>query len=108
MADYAAVAPTSAGAVVVERTGAASGDTVPAGSLVLVRNTGAGSHTWTETIGYTFDGLTVGTSGTRVITLAAGEVQAIRVPHNYGNSDGLVPIAINGTATEVKYSVLGA
>lgn len=105
MADYSGEAPTSAGTTLTQRTGTASADTVPAGSLVVARNTGAGSHTLTFTVGPTYDGLTV---SPRVVTIAAGAAAAIRVPANYGDANGRVPLAINGTASEVLYWVLGA
>jgi hypothetical protein len=86
------------------RTGATSGDTVPAGALVLIRNSGAGSHTVTFTNNQTSDGLTV---SARVITLGAGEVWAGRVKPEWGDSSGNVGVAINGTASEILYYVMG-
>jgi hypothetical protein len=105
MANYTGtnVAGTS-GAVVTARTGTASADTVPAGSLVVWRNTGAGSHTVTLTNNQTVEGLAV---SNRVITLAAGEVWAGRVSPSWGDSNGNVGVAINGTASEVVYYILG-
>lgn len=103
MADHAAQAPTSAGTTLTERTGTASSDTVPAGSKVIVRNTGVGAHNMTFTVGYTFDGLSV---ASRVVAIAAGAAVAINVPANYGNANGLVPVSIDGTASEVKYWVV--
>lgn len=105
MADYAGQAPTSAGTTLTERSGTASADTVPAGSLIIARNTGAGAHTVTFTVGATFDGLAV---SSRVVNLAAGAAAAIRVPASYGDANGLVPVAIDGTASEVVYYVVGA
>jgi len=95
---------TTAFALVPPRTGATSGDTVPAGSLVLFRNSGAGSHTVTFTNNQAVDGLTV---SNRVVTLAAGEVWAGRVKPEWGDSSGNVALAINGTASEVVYYVMG-
>lgn len=95
---------TTAFALVPPRTGAASGDTVPAGSLLLIRNSGAGSHTVTFTNSATQEGLTV---GNRVVTLAAGEVWVGRVSPNWAAVDGTVAVAINATASEVIYYVLG-
>lgn len=95
---------TSAFALVPPRTGATSGDTVPAGSLLVIRNSGAGSHTFTLTNNQTVEGLTV---SNRIITLAAGEVWSGRVSNNWGDSTGAVGVAINGTASEVVYYVLG-
>lgn len=95
---------TTAFALVAPRTGAASGDTVPAGALVLIRNSGAGSHTVTFTNSSTQEGLTV---SNRIVTLAAGEVWAGRVSPNWAAADGTVAVAINGTASEVVYYVMG-
>lgn len=95
---------TTAFAVVPPRTGATSGDTVPAGAFLLIRNSGAGSHTFTMTNSNTQEGLTV---ANRIVTLAAGEVWAGRVSPNWAASDGTVAVAINGTASEVIYYVMG-
>lgn len=95
---------TTAGALVPARTGTTNADTVPAGAVVVWRNSGAGSHTVTLTNNSTQDGLTV---ANRVITLAAGEVWAGRVNPAWGDSSGNVAVAINGTASEVVYYVLG-
>lgn len=95
---------STAFAVVPPRTGATSGDTVPAGSLLLIRNSGAGSHTFTFTNNQSVDGLTV---SNRIVTLAAGEVWSGRVKPEWGDSTGAVAVAINGTASEVIYYVLG-
>lgn len=95
---------TSAFALVPPRTGATSGDTVPAGALVLIRNSGAGSHTVTFTNSFTVEGLAV---GNRVVTLAAGEVWCGRVSTGWADSNNAVAVAINGTASEVVYYVLG-
>lgn len=105
MADFPAELPVSAGTTLTQRTGLASGDTVPAGSLVLARNTGAGSHTMTFAVGAQFDGLPV---SSRVVTIPAGQAAAIRIPSIYGDVNGRVPVAINGTASEVLYYVIGA
>jgi hypothetical protein len=105
MTAYAATnVATTAFALVPPRTGATSGDTVPAGAMMLIRNSGAGSHTVTLTNSATQDGLTV---SNRVITLAAGEVWAGRVNPAWAASDGTVAVAINGTASEVIYYLLG-
>jgi hypothetical protein len=95
---------TSAFALVPPRTGAASGDTVPAGALLLIRNSGAGSHTFTFTNSATYTGLTV---SNRIVTLAAGEVWTGRVDPSWAAPDGTVAVAINATASEVIYYVLG-
>lgn len=105
MADYPGTnVASTVGTLVPPRTGSASADTVPAGAFVVWRNTGAGSHTVTLTNNQTSDGLTI---SNRVITLAAGEVWAGRVKNEWGNASGLVGVAINGTATEVIYYVMG-
>lgn len=105
MADYAAqsVASTT-GALLTQRTGTSSSDTVPGGSIVLWRNTGAGSHTVTLTNNATQDGLAV---SNRVITLAAGEAWCGRVNSAWADANNRVAVAINGTASEVVYYVLG-
>jgi hypothetical protein len=106
MTDYAAdTADTSAGVLLTSRTGTASADTVPAGSFVIWRNTGAGSHTVTLTIAATFDGQGV---TSRVITVPAGGTWASRIPNSYGDSSGRVPVAINGTAAEMTYQITNA
>lgn len=105
MTDYAGTnVATTAAALVPPRTGTAAADTVPAGAMVLWRNTGAGSHTVTLTNSFTVGGLTV---ANRVITLAAGEVWVGRVDPGWGDANGRVAVAINATASEVIYYVLG-
>lgn len=104
MAAYTATNVSSnVGTLVAARTGTASSDTVPAGSLVVWRNSGAGSHTVTLTNNQTSDGLTI---ANRVITLGAGEVWAGRVKPEWGDANGQVAVAINGTASEVVYYVM--
>jgi hypothetical protein len=106
MTAYAATDVSSnVGVQVAERTGAASGDTVPAGSLLLVRNTGAGSHTFTITTNNTSGGLGV---EDRVWTIPAAQAFSGRVESDWGDADGLCAVAINGTPTEIKYYVLGS
>lgn len=105
MTDFNAEAPTSAGTALTPRTGTASGDTVPAGALIIARNTGAGSHTLTFAVGQLFDGLAV---SPRVNTVAASAVAAIRVPATYADANGRVPIAVNGTPAEVTYYIVAA
>jgi hypothetical protein len=105
MADYAAdAAGTSAGAALTPRTGTAAADTVPAGAYVIWRNTGAGSHTVTLTNNQLVEGLAV---AARVLTLAASEVRGSRVPAGYADANGRVQVAINGTAAEVTYYIVG-
>lgn len=106
MADYAAenVATTS-GVTLTERSGTASSDTVAAGSIVLFRNTGAGSHDVTITTNNTSDGLAV---ADRVLTLSAGQIRAIRINRDWGDANGLCALAIaNATPSEVKFYVMG-
>lgn len=105
MTDYAATdVSSSAGTAVTERSGTSSSDTIPAGSKVLWRNTGAGSHVVTLTTNNTVGDLDV---EDRTITLAAGQNKAGPVPVAWGDANGLVQVAIDGTAAEVKYSVFG-
>jgi hypothetical protein len=105
MTDYAAdAAGSNVGTALTARTGTASADTVPAGCYLFVRNTGAGSHTVTFTNAFTADGLAV--TG-RVWTIPAGAVYGGRVESRWGDSNGRVPIAINGTAAEVTYYIAG-
>jgi hypothetical protein len=104
--DYASVDVTSsAGTAVTERSGTASSDTVTAGSVVLWRNTGAGTHVVTLTTNnVAAGGLAV---ADRTISMTAGQNKAGRVPLEWGDADGKVAVAIDGTASEVKYSVMG-
>lgn len=105
MTAYSAETATNpGGGVITERSGTASSDTVPAGALVLWRNTGAGSHTVTLTTSNTVNGLAV---ADQTISLAAGQVKASRILWDWQASDGTVAVAIDGTASEVKYYVLG-
>lgn len=105
MADYAAdAAGSNVGTALTARTGTASADTVPAGAYLIVRNTGAGSHTVTFGNNFTADGLTV--SG-RVWTIPAGAVYGGRVEARWGDANGRVSVAINGTASEVVYYIPG-
>jgi len=105
MTDYAATnVMSSAGTVVTERAGTASSDTVEAGSVVLWRNTGAGAHVVTITTNNTDGGLAV---ADRTISLAAGQNKAGRVAREWGDENGRCAVTIDGTASEVKYSVLG-
>ncbi|WBB94188.1 hypothetical protein [Verrucosispora sp. WMMC514] len=103
MADYSAELPVNAGTTLTQRTGTGGLDTVPAGSLVLARNTGAGAHTLTFTVGALYDGLPV---QPRLVVIPGGGNAIIRVPAIYGNASGRVPLAIDGTAAEILYYVL--
>lgn len=104
MADYDGVAPSFAGTAVTERSGTASADTVPGGAVVLWRNTGAGAHNVTLTTNNTTTGLAV---ADQVIALTAGQIKVTRVPNEWADANGRVAVAVDATATEVKYYVLG-
>ncbi len=105
MADYAATnVNTVSGALVPARTGTTNSDTVPAGALVVWRNTGAGSHTVTLTNNFSYDGSTI---AAKVITLAAGEVWVSRIKPEWGDANGRVQVAVNGTASEIVYYIEG-
>lgn len=106
MADYAAdTVSSSTGTAVNERSGTTSADTVPAGSVVMWRNTGIGAHTVTLTTNNTASGgLAV---ADRTISLGAGEAKAGRVALEWGDANDRVQVGIDGTASEVKFYVLG-
>ncbi len=109
MTDYAAEGTYGTGATnaLTERSGAAaSTDTIPAGCVVLARNTGAGTHTLVLPVGYIYDGsLTV---SNRSHSMAAGTSKSFRVPTDYGDANGRVGMYVGeGTQSEVKYYVLG-
>lgn len=105
MTDYAAdSAGTITGGTLTKRTGTASSDTVPAGAYVLWVNSGVGSHTVTLTNNKTDQGLTI---SSRVITVPAGGAYGGRVDPLVGDSSGRVAVAINGTAAEITYYILG-
>lgn len=105
MANYAADNVSStAGTTVNARTGTASADTVPAGAMVLWRNTGAGTHVITLTNSQQVDGLTV---ANRTISITTGAQKAGRINQNWGDANGNVAVAIDGTAAEVVYYVMG-
>ncbi len=105
MTAYAAEnASLTAGGTITERSGTTSSDTVPAGAIVLWRNTGAGTHVVTLTTNNTQHGLAV---ADQTISIAAGTNKASRIHADWGDANGRVAVAIDGTATEVKFSVLG-
>lgn len=104
MADFDSVAPSYSGTAVTQRTGTASSDTVPAGSRVLWRNTGAGSHNVTLTTNNTAQGLAV---ADQVIALTASQNKVSLVANEWGDANGRVAVAIDGTPGEVLYYVLG-
>ena len=94
---------STSGAVITKRTGTASSDTVPAGTVVLWTNTGAGTHTVTLGNNQLADGLTV---AGRVLTILTGTNQASLINPLWGDANGRVSVAINGTAAEVFYYVM--
>ena len=105
MADYAAesaVAP--GGTAITARTGTASADTVPAGAIVLWRNTGAGTHVVTLTTNNTAAGLAV---ADQTISMTTGTQKASRILPEWGDANGRVAVAIDGTAAEVVYYIFG-
>jgi plastocyanin len=102
--DYVGTDATPAGVAVTERAGTSSSDTVAAGTTVLWRNTGAGTHVVTLTTNNTVDGLAV---AEEPINLTAGQNKVSRVLTKWGDVNGRVQVAIDGTASEVKFSVLG-
>lgn len=108
MADFTASdAPTSRGVTVTERSGATAGtDTVPAGCLLMLRNTGAAAHVVTLVTNQTVDGDLAVTD--RAITVSTASPSAVRVPVSYGDANGKVGIGVDGTPTELKYYVIGA
>lgn len=105
MSDYTSVdATVPAGTVVVEHSGTTSSDTVTAGSTVLWRNTGAGTHVVTLTTNNTTNSLAV---ADQPISLTAGQNKVSKVLLAWGDANGKVQVAIDGTASEVKYDVMG-
>lgn len=105
MADYAAEDVSgNAGSGLTERSGTASADTVPAGAMVVWRNTGAGTHNVTITTNNTVDGLAV---ADRAVALAAGQIKGGRIKPEWGDANGRCAVGIDGTASEVKYYILG-
>lgn len=105
MTAYAADnAASTAGTTTTKRTGTASADTVPAGALVLWVNTGAGTHVVTLTNSATQDSLAV---ANRTISILTGTAKIGRINSLWGDANGQVAVAIDGTAAEVTYYVLG-
>lgn len=106
MTDYAATdVSASSGTAITERSGTSSSDTVEAGALVLWRNTGAGTHVVTITTNNTAAGSLAVADQT--ISIPAGTNKAARVRPEWGDVNGRCAVAIDGTASEVKYSVMG-
>src|SRR5258708_10834417 len=114
MTAQAGYLPSSAGTVVTEASGAAPAtDTIPDACVLLLRNTGAGTHIVTlGTAGLTFDGLGVGAAGggaaARTYTLLTRQVMLVRVPTSYGDANGRGTLSGDAPAAEVKYSVIRA
>lgn len=106
MTDFAAEnAASTSGTTLTERSGAASGDTVPAGSIVVMRNTGAGSHDVTFTNNATLDGLTV---ASRTVAMPAAAIKVVKINPQWGDANGRVAMAVAlTTPTELKYYILG-
>lgn len=106
MTDYAGADANQPGGTVIPKvTGTAAADTVPAGAVVLWVNTGAGAHVLTLTTANTVRGLAV---ADQVINLAATTAKASRILNEWGDGNGRVPVAIDGTPGEVTYYILGA
>lgn len=104
MTDYTPTDVSSnVGTAVTERSGTASSDTIEAGSLVLWRNTGAGTHVVTLTTNNLVGDLAV---ADRTISMTAGQNKAGLVPVQWGDANGKVAVAIDGTPSEVKFSVM--
>lgn len=105
MTDYTGTdANAATGTAVTERSGTASSDTVAAGSVVLWRNTGAGAHVVTVTTNNTASG-GLGVADATV-SLTAGQNKVSRIRLEWGDANGRCAVGIDGTASEVKYSVL--
>lgn len=105
MTNYAADAASSTtGTTLTVRTGTASADAVPAGSYVVWRNAGAGTHVVTLGNNYATD---TGTAPARTISIPAGAYKGGRINSLWGDSNGLVSVAIDGTASEVTYLIIG-
>jgi hypothetical protein len=106
MADYPAEGTKSAaGAALTRRTGTAAADRVPAGSTLILHNTGAGTHTMTLTNTGTYGGLTIG-NRTRTVLAGGGAILWVDPAYD-GDLDGWVAVGIDGTAAEVVYYVTG-
>jgi L-ascorbate metabolism protein UlaG (beta-lactamase superfamily) len=105
MADYAAeLASAPGGTAITARTGTTSADTVPAGAVVLWRNTGAGVHVVTLTTNNTTGGLAV---ADQTISVTNATQKSSRILPEWGDANGRVAVGIDGTAAEITYYVLG-
>jgi hypothetical protein len=105
MTDFDPVAASPTATTVTERSGATAGtDTVPGGSRLLIRNTGAGAHVVTLVTNNTSYGLPVTDNA---ITIPAAGVRYVYVPMEFADTNGRVGIGVDAAPTEVKYCVLG-
>jgi hypothetical protein len=105
LTNYAAEnAAATAGGVVTKRTGTASSDAVPVGAIVVWVNAGAGTHVVTLTNSGTQDGLAV---SNRTISIPPTSAKASFINQAWGDANGNVAVAIDGTPGEVTYYVLG-
>lgn len=106
MTDYAAeAAKLTAGGLVTKRTGTASADTVPVGATVVWVNGGAGTHIVTLTTNNTVQGLAVADQTISILTATA---KSSFIHPDWGDANGRVAVAIDGTPAEVTYYILGA
>lgn len=105
MTDYAAEnANSTAGVNFTARTLAATGDTVPAGSYVVMRNSGAGAHTATFANNFAVD---TGTAPVRSVTIPAGGFTGLRINPQWGDTNGRSAATMSGTVAEVATIILG-
>jgi hypothetical protein len=106
LTDYAAdAAKLIAGNTTTKRTGTASADTVPGGSVVVWVNTGAGTHVVTLTTNNTPYGLAL---ADQTISISATSAKVSFIHPDWADTSNRVAVAIDGTAAEVTYYVLGS
>ncbi|HEY5987033.1 MAG TPA: hypothetical protein VIV12_11760 [Streptosporangiaceae bacterium] len=110
MTDFAADGPTSSGQSTTERSCALAGvDTVPAGCVIVARNSTANAHVLTLVDNYQHDG---NATASKTISIGASPaVKLIRVPASYGDANGRVGFSSDvgaGAVTDTKYYVVGA
>jgi hypothetical protein len=109
MTDFPAEnAASTAGALLTERSGAGVGvDTVPAGAVIVARNTDTVTHTLTLVSGWTVDGRAV---TARTIVLTTLQIKSFRIRPEDQDANGRVNMWVDvnaGTVTLLKYYVLG-
>jgi hypothetical protein len=109
---YAADPVSFAGTTPNKRTGTASSDSVPQGCLLLVINTTANVHNLDLGINATYRGVQVTNSTTAGLgkmryAIAANASLYIRVPPDAGDANGQCSIAIDNTASDITYYVIG-